>query len=216
MRRVPLPIPELGRYRFFHGSFMGMPYTVIRTGYTGEDGVEVILPAGVAAMGWGCPARAQDEFEPAIVQPAASARATRCASRRACRSTGTNFDEGVNPIEAGFAWCVDAWKGFIGAEAIRAVRRGGPSRRLIGLELEGKRIARPGAIVSVGGRRSGKSPSGTLGPTLQKSVAMAYVASEHADRRHAGGGGDPRRHDRRGRPRSAILQESKRVARHRA
>lgn len=180
MGRVPLPVPDLRRYRFFTGAFMGMNYTVCRTGYTGEDGVEVILPAGAAAMAWGFLLAPQDEFEPAIVQPAGLGARDTLRIEAGLPLYGHELHEGVNPIEAGFAWCVDAWKDFIGSEAIRAVRRRGPARRLVGLELDGRRIARQHAAVCVGDRTVGEVTSGTFGPVVQKSIAMAYLATEHS------------------------------------
>jgi aminomethyltransferase len=70
---------------------------------------------------------------------------------------------------------VDLTKDFIGVEALRAINGRGPARKLVGLELEGKRIARQGMPVKSGEQIIGEITSGTLGPTVQKSIAMAYV-----------------------------------------
>ena len=83
--------------------------------------------------------------------------------------------EQTDPISAGLSWAVDLTKDFIGVEPLRKIAESGPERKLVGLELEGKRIARQGAPVMQGGQVVGEVTSGTLSPTLQKSIAMAYV-----------------------------------------
>ena len=69
---------------------------------------------------------------------------------------------------------------YIGASAIREIHKAGPKRQLVGLELDGKRIARQGVAVMSGDHAIGEVTSGTMSPTLGKSIAMAYVASEQA------------------------------------
>ena len=66
-------------------------------------------------------------------------------------------------------------KDFIGAEALRKIKAEGPKRKLVGLELDGRRIARQGTAVMKDGKPVGEVTSGTFGPTVQKSIAMAYV-----------------------------------------
>ena len=75
---------------------------------------------------------------------------------------------------------MDLTKEFIGVEALRKVQQDGPKRKLVGLELEGKRIARQGTAVKLGDAAIGEVTSGTFGPTVQKSIAMAYVDAAHA------------------------------------
>ncbi len=90
---------------------------------------------------------------------------------------GHELTEEIDPLSAGCAWCVDLEKDFLGAEALRQIDADGPSRKLAGLVLEGRRIARQGAKVMVHGADAevGVVTSGTLSPTLGKSIAMAYV-----------------------------------------
>jgi aminomethyltransferase len=87
----------------------------------------------------------------------------------------------TDPISAGLNFAVDLTKDFVGAEALRKVASEGPKRKLVGLELEGKRIARQGSPVVLDGQPVGEVTSGTLSPTLQKSIAMAYVDAAHAN-----------------------------------
>jgi aminomethyltransferase len=93
---------------------------------------------------------------------------------------GHELSETIDPLSAGLAWAVDLNKHFIGAEALRKVAAEGPKRKLVGLELEGRRIARQGMAVMSGGQAVGEVTSGTFGPTVQKSIAMAYVDAAHA------------------------------------
>src|SRR6185369_10746251 len=80
-------------------------------------------------------------------------------------------------ISAGCKWCVDLTKDFLGADTLRRIDADGPRRKITGLALEGRRIARQGAPVMAGDDEVGEVTSGTLSPTLDKSIAMAYVDS---------------------------------------
>ena len=94
---------------------------------------------------------------------------------------GHELTEDVDPITAGQGWCVDLTKEFLGADAMRKLSERGPSRRLVGLELDGRRIARQHAKVHAASRPVGEITSGTLSPTLGKSIAMAFVEREFAE-----------------------------------
>jgi aminomethyltransferase len=93
---------------------------------------------------------------------------------------GHELSETIDPISAGLSFAVDLKKEFVGVEALRAIAEKGPERKLVGLELEGRRIARQGAEVKLNGNVIGEVTSGTFGPTVQKSIAMAFVDSQHA------------------------------------
>ncbi len=80
------------------------------------------------------------------------------------------------PIEAGLGWCCKEDTGFVGAEAVRAVRAAGPRERLVAFAIDGPGIARQGNPIAGGGEVT----SGTLSPTLGIGVGLAYVPSEHA------------------------------------
>jgi aminomethyltransferase len=91
---------------------------------------------------------------------------------------GHELTENVDPLTAELGWAVDLSKDFIGAEALRNVKEAGLKKKLVGLELEGKRIARQGSAVLFEGSPVGEVTSGTLSPTLGKSIAMAYVDTD--------------------------------------
>jgi aminomethyltransferase len=89
---------------------------------------------------------------------------------------GNDIDETTNPLEAVLGWVVKPAKGdFIGKAAIERVRADGARRKLVGLEMADRAVARHGYPVLQGGRRVGEVTSGTFGPSVEKSIAMAYV-----------------------------------------
>lgn len=96
---------------------------------------------------------------------------------------GNELDRGTTPFEAGLGRVVKFEKdgGFVGREALEAVARTGPSRRLVGLVVTGRGIARHGHAVFAGDRRTGVVTSGTQSPTLGQPIAMAYVAPEDGE-----------------------------------
>jgi aminomethyltransferase len=179
MLPVPFSVSELKRYHFRSGVHMFVNYTIFRSGYTGEDGVELILPAMVGSMFTqlfdGTEARGLP------LRPAGLGARDTLRLEAGMPLYGHELTEQTNTISAGLGWCVDLSKEFIGVERLRAIDREGPSRRLAGLELEGRRIARQGTEVFDGDQPVGVVTSGTFSPTLQRSIAMAYVEASCAD-----------------------------------
>jgi aminomethyltransferase len=143
---------------------------VCGTGYTGEDGVELLLPGELAGAVWD-----------AVV--AAGAKPTGLGARDTLRLEvcfhlyGNDLMESRGPIEAGLGWCCKEDTGFVGSEAVRAVREAGPSERLVPFVLTGAGIPRQGNPVEGGGEVT----SGTLSPSLSIGIGMAYVPPEHAE-----------------------------------
>ncbi len=173
---MPIKVGDIGRYGCVAGSYMGQPYTIFRSGYTGEDGIEVVMSSGVGVLVWDY-----------LTQPAEGERVTIKPAGLGARDTlrleagmplyGHELNEDIDPLSASCGWCVDLEKKFIGAAALRKIAAEGPRRKVTGLVLEGRRIARQGAKVFAGDREVGEVTSGTLSPTLEKSIAMAYVDS---------------------------------------
>jgi aminomethyltransferase len=94
---------------------------------------------------------------------------------------GHELNEDIDPFQAGLAWAVKLDKGdFVGRDALLRRKEDPALRRRVGLEVEGKRIAREGAAVNKDGREIGRVTSGTFSPTLQKPIAMAYLAPAFA------------------------------------
>ena len=174
---LPTDLKSLKRYSFASDEVMMTRFTVFRSGYTGEDGIEMILPAKAAPM-------AMKMLDARADHPGATVRPAGLGARDTLRLEagmplyGHELTEMIDPLSAGLAWAVDlGGKDFVGAEALRELMGRGLKRRLVGLELEGRRIARQGMSVTQDGRPVGEVTSGTFGPTVQKSIAMALIDS---------------------------------------
>lgn len=174
----PLVDVELAGLKYYTGApaaVQGVPGLVSRTGYTGEDGCEVIVPLASALRLW----------ETLIERGAAEGL---LPAGLGCRDTlrleaamplyGHELNEIIDPLTAGLAFGVKLGaKDFIGRAALAAIKANPKPIRRVGLELAGKRIAREGAVVFSGDREIGNVTSGTFSPTLQKSIAMGYIAA---------------------------------------
>ncbi len=166
-------LADLPRFHFTTCAWRGRSVFVARTGYTGEDGVELIVDASEAEPLW------NSLHEVGAVPCGLGARDV-LRIEAGYPLYGHELNEDINPIEAGLGWVVSKSKAFIGAEVIRRVREQGPARKLVGLEVEGRMVARQGYPVQVNGQTVGEITSGTFSPTLEKSIAMAFISSEHS------------------------------------
>jgi aminomethyltransferase len=154
--------------------YRDQPCEMSRTGYTGEDGVELVVPAGLAVTLW-------DDLVGRGAQPCGLGARDTLRLEAAMPLYGHELTEEIDPLQAGLAWAVKFDKGdFIGRAALLRRRDDATRPVRVGLELVGKRIAREGATLSVAGQAVGHVTSGTFAPTLQKAIAMAYVAPAHA------------------------------------
>ena len=176
---LPVDVKSMKRYTFVTDSILLTRFTLFRSGYTGEDGVEVILPGKAAAMAMKMLAGGFAKEE-ATIKPAGLGSRDTLRLEAGMPLYGHELSETIDPLSAGLAWAVDLNKDFIGSGALRKVAAEGPNRKLVGLELEGRRIARQGMPVLAGGATVGEVPSGTFGPTVQKSIAMAFVDAAYA------------------------------------
>ena len=155
----------------------GVRATVARTGYTGEDGFVVFVPAERAAQVWSRLLAAGASV--GIVPVGLGARDTLRLEAR-FSLYGNEIDETTNPIEAGRGWTCKLDKDFIGRDAIAAAKAAGPKRRLVGIVVDGG-VARHGHdVVDDSGAVIGRVTSGTFGPTVQKNIALAYVPVERS------------------------------------
>ena len=171
---LPVDVRALKRYHFETGSFMLTKFTVFRSGYTGEDGVEVVIPAKIAGMAMKLLAGKMDKPD-ATIKPAGLGARDTLRLEAGMPLYGHELSEQIDPISAGLGWAVDLSKDAIGIGALKRIAESGPKRKLVGLELEGRRIARQGTPVVKNGQVIGEVTSGTFGPTVQKSIAMAFV-----------------------------------------
>jgi aminomethyltransferase len=154
----------------------GSTLFVARTGYTGEDGFEVIVPADAAVALW-------DALLAAGVRPAGLGARDTLRLEAGLALYGQDMDESVTPLEAGLAWTVafDVGREFIGRAALEAQRDGGVPRTLVGLVMDEKGVLRHGQRV-VTAHGDGEILSGTFSPTIGKAIAFARVpAGEPGD-----------------------------------
>ncbi len=158
---------------------------VSRTGYTGEDGFELIVPREQALAIWE-QLRVEDGHDEPVMACGLGARDT-LRFEAAMPLYGHELDRQTNPYAVGLDWVVKLDKGpFIGREALLGHRER-PGLRRIGLRLEGRRIARQGAIVLLNDTRVGVVTSGTLAPSLGLNLAMARIDGE-VNPEHSGDG----------------------------
>nr|PZN78344.1 MAG: glycine cleavage system aminomethyltransferase GcvT [Pseudomonadota bacterium] len=151
---------------------------VARTGYTGEDGFEVMLPASDVLRVW------RELAERGVSRCGLGARDT-LRLEAGMNLYGSDMDENTHPLECGLEWTVafePADRSFVGREALEAIRARGSARRRVGLLLEERGVLRSHQKVIVPGVGEGEITSGTFSPTLQRSIALARVPAAQFDR----------------------------------
>jgi aminomethyltransferase len=166
-------LAAVGRYWFVEGQVAGVDTIISRTGYTGEDGFELYLPAERGADVW------RSLFEAAnggLMPIGLGARDTlRLEMKYALY--GNDIDETTSPLEAGLGWITKLDRGdFIGRDALVAQKAEGLSRRLVAFKMQGRAIARHDyPVVDDDGIVIGQVTSGTRSPTLGENIGLAYV-----------------------------------------
>jgi len=157
------------------GAAAGAELFVGRTGYTGEDGFELLLDREAGLALW------QQLLAEGVVPCGLGARDT-LRLEAAMHLYGSEMDASTSPLEAGLGWLVhlEMPKAFIGREVLERQSAEGVSRKLVGLKLEGRAIARHGYPVLRDGQSVGVITSGTWSPTLGEAIALAYVPSDAA------------------------------------
>jgi aminomethyltransferase len=173
------------------------PVLACGTGYTGEDGVELLLDPADAPVVW-------DAVVSAGAVPAGLGARDTLRLEACFHLYGHDLVQERGPIEAGLGWCCKEDTGFIGAGAVRAVREAGPAEKLAAFRIDGPGIARQGNPVAGGGVVT----SGTLSPCLGVGIGLAYVPGERAAI------GTRLEIDVRGRVRPAIVHAKPFVAKH--
>jgi len=151
----------------------GHDVLISRTGYTGEDGFEIYIPAQSADDIWKCAIEAGQKYDMKLIGLGA-----RDSLRLEVKMTlyGNDIDQTTTPIEASLGWIVSLDKGdFISRDILELQKKEKPKRRLICLELEGRAFPRHGYEVESDGETVGHVTSGTFSPILQKPIALAYL-----------------------------------------
>lgn len=185
--KVSKEIPTLKRYRFAIKNLLILKLTVSRTGYTGEDGVEVILPAGAVDMAMKLLLKDVNAKDPnAVIKPVGLGARDTLRMEAAMPLYGHELGEGINALSCGVDFAISMDKHtmergerFIGQDALeKTIAEGGPKHKLVGIEVEGKRAARQGNVIKSGGREVGHVTSGCPSPTLDKVIAMGFVEKD--------------------------------------
>jgi aminomethyltransferase len=183
LRNFSTEIPELGRYRFTTKNLLIAKILVSRTGYTGEDGVEIILPASFANKAIGL--MLDNPQQANLIKPAGLGARDSLRLEAGMPLYGHEITEEIDPLSAGLAFAVKLDKGqdenraepFIGQDALTEIAKQGSPRKLIGLHLDGKRTPRQKMVVLDGDGPIGEITSGCLSPTVGQPIAMALVDS---------------------------------------
>lgn len=182
---VSSEVPNLKRYWFTQKNLLIAKVLISRTGYTGEDGVEVILPKSFAGQAVKLLLGSKSASE--AIKPIGLGARDSLRLEAGMPLYGHEIEEHLDPIAAGLTFAIKLDKGenpegspaevgrFIGQDALQRVAKEGPKRKLVGLMLEGKRAARQNMTVHEGNAEVGFITSGCWSPTLEKSIAMAYV-----------------------------------------
>jgi aminomethyltransferase len=170
---IDVEISDLKYYSGCEAMVFGRPALVSRTGYTGEDGFEIVVASSDGPDVWH--RLIADGKEMNLAACGLGARDT-LRLEAGMALYGHELTESIDPLTAGLSFAVKLKAGdFIGKQALVSLKDAGISRERVGLILDGRRIAREGATVLQGEKRIGQVTSGTFSPTLQKSIAMAYI-----------------------------------------
>ncbi|MEX0887157.1 MAG: glycine cleavage system aminomethyltransferase GcvT [Phycisphaeraceae bacterium] len=179
-------VPTLKRFHFCTKNLLVLKLVISRTGYTGEDGVEVILPANMASMA--IKLLLKDQSETAVIKPAGLGARDTLRIEAAMPLYGHEIGEDIDPFSAGLDFAVNLDKGehdngepFIGQDALKTIAQAGPPRKLVGLAFDGKRTPRQHAEITISDKPVGQVTSGCLSPTLGHPIAMALIERDAAN-----------------------------------
>jgi len=168
-----IDLPAIKYYWFAHGEIAGVRGTVSRTGYTGEDGFELMIPPATATRVWDALLQAG---KPHGLIPAGLGARDTLRLEAAMRLHGNDIDETTSVVEADLNWIVGWNKAeFLGRDVLHAQKAKGTSKTLVGFEMTERAIGRHGHTVWHNGQQVGVVTSGTQTPFLKKAIGMAYV-----------------------------------------
>jgi aminomethyltransferase len=175
-RFITADLASLHYYFALSTTYQGNECIVSRTGYTGEDGFEFIVKADEGPRLW-------KELCADGAKPCGLGARDTLRLEAAMPLYGHELTEEIDPFEAGLDWAVKLDKGdFVGRQALLARHEAGPAKVRVGLELEGKRVAREGSGVFRHEAQVGEVTSGTFSPTLNRPIAMAYISKNFNER----------------------------------
>jgi aminomethyltransferase len=170
-------VKSIPYYRFKEVSVAGVDMLLSRTGYTGELGYEIYFSPSYAENVWNSLFKAGKDC--GITPIGLGARDTLRLEMGYCLY-GNDIDQTTNTLEAGLGWITKLKKGdFVGRPVLEKVKADGVKRKLVGIDIEEKAIARHGYAIHSNGTLVGSVTSGTFSPTLERGIAMGYVDAAH-------------------------------------
>ncbi|MDT8368131.1 MAG: glycine cleavage system aminomethyltransferase GcvT [Longimicrobiales bacterium] len=175
---VSVDLDAIGYYRFAEGEVAGVAGTISATGYTGEDGFELYVPAPGAGEIWDALLEAG---APHGLMLAGLGARDSLRLEVGYALYGNDLDEEHTPLESALGWITKLDKGeFVGRDALVAQKERGVERRLVGMRLTERGIPRPGYPIRVEGEPRGVVTSGTMSPSLGVGIALGYLPVSHA------------------------------------
>ena len=172
---TPHELSKVRPFRIMEISLLGTDMLLARTGYTGEDGFEVISPSGSVVALW-------DALTEAGVTPCGLGSRDVLRLEAGLPLHGNDIDASTNPYEAGLGRFVDPDRdGYVDGDALLRIRDAGPERSLIGFVMRGRGIARQGHPIMSGPDHIGEVTSGSVSPTLDMNIGMGYVPTGFSD-----------------------------------
>src|SRR5579884_3579874 len=164
---------DIAYYHFAEGEVAGVPATISRTGYTGEDGFELYVLPGDAAMLWNA---LQDQGVPEGLELAGLGARDTLRLEAGYMLYGNDIDHSTSPLEAGLGWTVKFGDSdFVGRTFLEDQKANGVPRRMVAVEMEGRAIPRPHYPIFHEGETVGELTSGTFSPTFERGVGLGYV-----------------------------------------
>jgi aminomethyltransferase len=159
-------------YHFFEAKVLGQPVIISRSGYTGEDGFEIYAQSEIIGDIWDKLLAAGENLG---LKPAGLGARDTLRLEAGMMLNGQDITEATSPLEVPYGWLIDSDKEFIGKTAFTHLNNSGVKKKLVGLEMSGRGIARHGYKVFHGGKEIGIVTSGTFTPTVNKAIGLAFV-----------------------------------------
>lgn len=175
---TPVDLKGIRYYRFADGEVMGVPARIARTGYTGEDCFELFVAPEHAEALWN---RVMEAGAGHGIKPCGLGARNTLRLEAGMALYGHEIGPTINPVEAGLLRNIDMNKEFHGKAAVAECAEKGPRRKLCGIEVTGRGIARDGYELYANGAAAGWVTSGSPSPTLNKNIAMCYLPAALAD-----------------------------------
>jgi len=171
---TPAALDDIKYYWFTETTVAGIPMTLSRTGYTGEDGFELYHDVAHSARLW------EALMATGQITPTALGCRDSLRLEMGMALYGNDIDDTITPLEAGLGWLVKMKKDFVGRAALEAQKAAGVPRKLVGFTFTEKAIPRHGYPVFVDGAPSGTVMSGIMSPSVGCGLGTAYVPTAHA------------------------------------